>query len=73
MDDLERETLDILRMSPENVDRLTDMYVDDDERKLLALGGSVAHGVEIVLNRLADRGLVDGPTGPDGEWVLRAP
>ncbi|MBN9735190.1 hypothetical protein Ae168Ps1_5090c [Pseudonocardia sp. Ae168_Ps1] len=69
MDDLERETLDILRMGPETLDELAGMYAAADEVRLTARGGSVRAGTEDVVRRLAERGLV-AQAGPASGWQL---
>jgi hypothetical protein len=69
VDDLERETLDILRMGPETLDELAGMYAAADEARLPARGGSVRAGTEDVVRRLAERGLVV-QEGPGSGWRL---
>lgn len=73
MTDVENEVLVLLLMSPESFDELRGMFTEVDQQVLLALGGTVEAGLNVVLTELALRNLVRAvnPIGVDNKvWEL---
>lgn len=55
---IEHEIVALLSMSPETLDELSGMFVEEDESELARIGGSVQDGLMSSLERLRKLGLV---------------